>query len=279
MATQVVDPTATEWKSASEHRTPGISIKKLLQRDGEGCSFEFNVVRFQGEDFWSPRHRHNFDQIRIGLEGQTEYGPSHKLPARTIGYYPEGTYYGPLSVADPPSLQAILQFDGASRLGYVNYVHLDKATDELRGEGEFRKGFFHPKTGAKAIDGYQASWERATGRAMVYPEPRYAEAVYLHIDAFPWQPVDGSPARAKHLATFSEHNLSISVVEIPEGVDYTAGRPEATTIGFVLSGTLASSGAECQEYSGLLAEENEQLQVTGRAERSELIVIDLPVFD
>jgi hypothetical protein len=278
MATQVVDPTASEWVVASTHRTPGISIKRLFQRDGEGRSFEFNVVRFDGE-LWSPRHRHNFDQIRIGLEGQTDYGPYHQLPARTIGYYPEGTYYGPLTVKEPPSLQAILQFDGASRLGYVNYIHLDKATEELKSEGEFRKGFFHPNSGGKAIDGYQASWERATGREMVYPEPRYAEAVYLHIDAFPWRPVEGSTARVKHLATFSERNLSISVAGVPAGVTLTVGDPNTTTVGLVISGTLRSNGVDCATYAGVLAEEGEQLTVTGVADDSELVFIDLPRFD
>jgi hypothetical protein len=279
MTTTAVDPTTAEWESASEHRTPGISIKKLLQRDGEGRSFEFNVVRFAGEDFWSPRHHHNFDQIRIGLEGQTEYGPQHKLPARTIGYYPEGTYYGPLSVEKPPSMQAILQFDGASRLGYVNYVHLDKATEELRSEGEFRKGFFHPSGGGKAIDGYQASWERATGRSMVYPEPRYDDAVYLAIDSFQWLPVEGSSVRRKHLATFSERGLSIEVLSVPAGETYRAGRPEATTVGLVLTGAVTSAGVTCPKYAGMLAEEGALLEVTGVDADSEVVVINLPVFD
>jgi hypothetical protein len=279
MTTIATDPTSAEWETASEHRTPGISIKKLLQRDGEGRSFEFNVVRFDGQDFWSPRHRHNFDQIRIGLEGQTEYGPHQKLPARTVGYYPEGTYYGPLSVANPPSMQAILQFDGASRLGYVNYVHLDKATEELRAEGEFRKGFFHPHGGGSAIDGYQASWERATGRTMEYPEPRYSEPVYLAIDNFAWLPLEGSAAERKHLATFSERGLSIEVVRIPAGTKYVTGHPEATTIGLVLSGTVTSGDVTTPKYSGLMAEEGAQLELTGVEASSEMILIKLPVFD
>ncbi|WP_141005229.1 hypothetical protein [Nocardioides humi] len=48
MNTRVVDPQTSAWEEASTHRTPGIDIKQLLQRDGEGRSFEFNVVRFGG---------------------------------------------------------------------------------------------------------------------------------------------------------------------------------------------------------------------------------------
>ena len=113
----------------------------------------------------------------------------------------------------------------------------------------------------------------------VAPEPRYAEAVYLHIDAFPWQPVEGSSVRVKHLATFSERNLTISVAEIPAGESFDAGSPLATTIGLVLSGTIESGGADCQKYSGLMAEEGDQIHVTGKDATNELIFIDLPVFD
>ncbi|MEU6075753.1 hypothetical protein [Micromonospora sp. NPDC047074] len=279
MATQVVDPSASTWEAASTHRTPGIDIKPLLQRDGEGRSFEFNVVRFGGEDFWSPRHRHNFDQIRIGLEGETQYGPHRKLPARTIGYYPEGTYYGPLSVSGGPSLQAILQFDGAGRGGYVNYVHLDKATAELKELGEFRKGFWHPHDGGKAVDGYQASWERATGREMIYPEPRFDEAVYMHVDAFSWVPVDGSPVRSKHLGSFGERGLSIGMHLVPAGASLTIGAPGRSTVAFVLTGEVRAGGAGVGQHSALFAEDEDAVEVRGAADDSELVVITLPTFD
>lgn len=279
MGTQVVDPTKMEWETASTHRTPGIETKPLLRRDGEGRSFEFNVVRFGGEDFWSPRHRHNFDQIRIGLEGQTNYGPHRALPARTIGYYPEGTYYGPQSVTDVPSVQAIMQFDGASRGGYVSYEHLDKATAELRELGEFRKGYWHPNDGGKAIDGYQASWERVTGRSMVYPEPRFAEAVYMHVDAFSWLPVAGSEVRQKHLGAFGERGLTISMLQVPGGAQATIGQPGGSTVGFVLSGGLNTGAGTQNLYSALLIEEDELGTVTGSAESSELIIVTLPTFD
>ncbi|MEU1692866.1 hypothetical protein ABZ590_15520 [Streptomyces hirsutus] len=279
MATQVADSDESTWTTASTHRTSGIEIKQLLQRDGEARSFEFNLVRFGGEDFWSPRHRHNFDQIRIGLEGETNYGPHRKLPARTIGYYPEGTHYGPLSVSGEPSVQAILQFDGASRGGYVTYEHLDTATAELRELGEFRKGFWHPNEGGKAVDGYQASWERATGRTMVYPEPRFDEAVYMHVDAFAWTQTEGSAVQRKHLGSFGERGLRIEMALVPAGESMAVGEPGRSGIAFVLSGRVASGGSEVSRYSAMLAEEDGSVEVTGVAELTELVLITLPKFD
>lgn len=277
MSTRVVDPQASEWEEASSHRTPGIEIKPLLQRHGEGRSFEFNIVRFGGEDFWSPRHRHNFDQIRIGLEGVTHYGPHKSLPARTVGYYPEGTHYGPLSVSGGPSVQAIMQFDGAGRGGYVNYVDLDRATERLKSRGEFKKGFFHPADGGKAVDGYQASWELATGRSMVYPAPRFDEAVYMHIDAFAWVGPAGR-VRRKHLGSFGERGLRIESLLVPAGQGFELGQPGRTTIGLVVTGEVIARGAAAGRCGALMAEE-EALLGEGVADSSELIVITLPAFD
>ena len=276
--TSTADSPETEWVAASTHRTPGISIQPLLQRDGEGRSFEFNLVRFGGEDFWSPRHHHNFDQIRIALEGETNYGPHRKLRARSVGYYPEATWYGPLSVNEGTSLQAILQFDGASRCGYIPYDELDKATDKLREEGEFRKGYWHPHDGGKPVDGYQASWERATGQKMVYPEQRFDEAVYLAWDAFAWQPVPDSGVKHKHLGTFGEKMLRIEMLQVPAGDTHAYGDDNERNVLFVVDGGVEVNDAAVPQHRAAIAEEGQQLDITGVGAVSELILITLPQF-
>ncbi|WP_141005230.1 hypothetical protein [Nocardioides humi] len=207
----------------------------------------------------------------------THYGPHKKLPARTVGYYPEGTYYGPLSVDGGPSVQAILQFDGAGRGGYVNYVHLDKATEQLKERGEFRKGYFHPSDGGKAVDGYQASWELATGRSMVYPEPRYDEAVYMHLDAFAWV---GAPegVRSKHLGSFGERGLRIESLLVPGGATFDLGTTGRTTVALVVDGEISADGATAGKYGALLADDG-SLTCAGVAGASELVVITLPQFE
>lgn len=276
MAVTVKDPKADGWVVASEHRTPGISIKPLAQRGGEGRSFEFNIVQFGGDDFYSPRHRHNFDQIRIGLTGETSYGEKQLIRPRMIGYFPEGTWYGPLEV-NQPSVQAILQFDGASRCGYVSYDLLDKATEELRKEGTFSGGFYEPHNGSK-IDGYQASWERATGRSMVYPERRFLSPIYMNIDAFAWVGEEGS-VRRRTLGEFGERRTKISMLEVPEGERVEVGLPDQTVITFVLTGAVSHNGESLGEWSAVRTEESDRTEITGTAKVSELIQLHLPVFD
>lgn len=46
-----------------------------------------------GLNFHSPRHRHNFDQVRVGLEGSTSIGPKHNIEPGEVVYFPEGTRY------------------------------------------------------------------------------------------------------------------------------------------------------------------------------------------
>src|SRR5215467_11923517 len=79
----------------SGHRSGGIDFKRLIQgAPGTPDNFEFSLVRTAG-DYYTPRHRHNFDQIRFCLEGSMNYAPGKNLDAGTVGYFPEGTFYGP----------------------------------------------------------------------------------------------------------------------------------------------------------------------------------------
>ena len=78
-----------------------------------------------GGDFNSPRHRHNFEQIRYQLEGVLDYGRDGKLSAGMVGYFPEACYYGPQSQDPDISCKTIvLQFGGASGSGYLSQAEV-----------------------------------------------------------------------------------------------------------------------------------------------------------
>ncbi|MEB8326023.1 hypothetical protein NGF75_08485 [Dietzia kunjamensis] len=266
--------TAQEWEQASTHRTPGIDIKPLVSRDKKGESFEFNIVRFGGEDFWSPRHRHNFDQIRIGLEGETRYGKGALKP-RHIGYFPESTWYGPLSVAEP-SIQGILQLDGPSRCGYITYNHLDPATEQLKQEGNFEGGFWVSATGEK-IDGFQASWERATGKKMVYPTRRFTEPFYMDLDAFAWLEQANGVAH-KLIGEFNERGTRIEMLRLDAGATAQIGTAGRSVVAFTLTGDVAVDGQNLSRWSAALIED-QAITVSGEDAHSELILITMPHFD
>src|SRR5690349_8103687 len=59
---------------------------------------------------FSPRHRHNFDQIRFILEGSWEYARK-RYGAGWLGFFPEGAFYGPASSREPGH-HFVIQYTG-----------------------------------------------------------------------------------------------------------------------------------------------------------------------
>lgn len=272
------NPAGSDWEVYSDHRTPGISIKQLLQRGGDGTSLEFNLTRFSGEEFYAPRHHHNFDQIRIGVEGSTRYGPHEKLPARVIGYFPEGTWYGPTTVNEP-TVQAILQFDGPSRLGYIDYRLHDAATAELKDLGDFRGGFYYPADGSPRIDGYQAAWERATGQPMRYPAARFLHPVYMAVDAFAWLDTDTPGVRTKSLGSFGERQTAIEMRLLTPAANHVVGHAGRRVVGFVLSGNATVGDAHCGTWSAFVTEPGETAAIVNDHDgETELVLVTFPDF-
>src|SRR5260221_13394266 len=84
----------------------------LTGEEGSPNNFKLSFVRQSGE-LNIPRHRPNFDQLRICLEGAGQNSGKNKwIPSREAGYFPEGTPYGPAtSAARRPSI--LVQFRGA----------------------------------------------------------------------------------------------------------------------------------------------------------------------
>ena len=52
-----------------------IRAVRILEGEPGPDNFALKLVNIQG-DFFSPRHRHNFDQVRLQLEGSFDYPES-----------------------------------------------------------------------------------------------------------------------------------------------------------------------------------------------------------
>ena len=165
---------------------------------GTPGNFILEMVRTT-DDFFSPRHKHNFDQFRYQLEGEFDFDRNGKMTPGIIGYFPEGTPYGPQS-SSVSSLTLVLQFGGASGNGYMTQEQMEAGTAELKKHGTFEKGVFRrneSEEGKRNVDGYQAVWEHVNKRPMTYPAPRYHEPIMMSPDHFDWVPVTEFPASAK----------------------------------------------------------------------------------
>src|SRR6516225_9242589 len=153
-----------------QHRQGQFIHRKLLTGErGTPGNFLLELVRTTS-DFFSPRHRHNFDQFRYQVEGEFDFDRNGRMKPGIIGYFPEGTPYGPQS-SSVNSLTLVLQFGGASGNGYMTQEQMEAGTAELKKHGTFEKGVFRRnecEEGKRNVDGYQAVWEHVNKRPMTY---------------------------------------------------------------------------------------------------------------
>jgi hypothetical protein len=191
---------------------------------GTPGNFKFSVSEL-GTDYSGPRHRHNFDQYRFMLSGESDYGQDGPLKAGMLGYYPEGVPYGP-QVNNTAIVCAVLQFGGASGSGYLSQAEVQAGMQALKREGEFKDGVFRRRAdveGKRNVDGYQAIWEHANGRPMAYPKPRYPQPIFMDPANYEWVPVEGSHGVSeKPLGVFTERRSEAGFVRLDAGARFTA---------------------------------------------------------
>ncbi len=202
-------------------------------------------------DFLSPRHRHNFEQIRVQIEGPADFDRDGVMEPGTVGYFPEGVHYGPQSISGE-SLTLVLQFGGASGSGYIPEAQFQEGVEKLKATGTFDKGVYK-STGAdgrvRSRDAYEAVWEDINGRALKYPANRYQKPVFIDPEAFAWREKNGQVgASRRHLLTASEGELRLASWKLEPGARIQV---EPNTIVFVNQGQGHSDGQAWDKWSTL----------------------------
>jgi quercetin dioxygenase-like cupin family protein len=276
----IVNSDEMAWSGQVErHRTGALNFKTLfIGHEGDPENYRMVLSRANG-DYASPHHRHNFDQIRFCLEGVANIGPDRDLLAGDVGYFPEGTHYGPQNDPAGARVALVLQFGGASGLGYMSAAQLKAGQQALEARGRFAGGRFLPDgaPGTAARDSYEAIWEHVFGRSIVYPDQRYAEPVLIRPAAFRW--IDSGPGVARrNLGSFTERGLRLWFVRLEPGATITLGEAGAVTLAFVVSGTGDAAGTPWRPRAGLrlAAGETADLTATGHAE---IFLVTLPLLE
>jgi hypothetical protein len=253
------------------------SRKLLVGEPRTAGNFSLQLV-FTPNSYHSPRHRHNFDQVRYQIEGDFDFGPDGKMHPGSIAYFPEATHYGPQS-STGPSLTLVLQFGGASGDGYISSEQYERAMLELAATGTFAKGVYtrlKPDGGKINQDAYEAVWEKVNGRPLVYPPQRYARAIFTEPGHFRWVPIPGQPgASAKLLGVFSERSTKIALYRVEPGANLEL---EGDSLYFVTDGEGAVDGTRIAKHTTLRVARGEQATVTASA-ATELLQLGLRRFD
>lgn len=229
------------------------------------------------EGYESPRHRHNFDQVRYQLEGDFDFGPDGVMRPGSVAYFPEGVRYGPQS-DDDSSLTLVLQFGGDSGAGYVSEEQYQEAAAALAERGAFEGGVYtrtKPDGGKVNVDAFQAVWEEVNGRPLVYPEPRYERAVFLEPDDAPWTPDPEAPGvQVKALGDFSARGTRLALYRLDAGAALALSE---RTLAFIIDGEGEAAGAPCRRHTTVHVDAGERAELRARAP-TELLLIGLPRF-
>ena len=260
----------------------GTLDSKVLLRGREGSLNNYRLSFETAEESWStPRHRHNFDQIRLPIKGVVEYGKAlPTLPIGVVAYFPESVHYGP-QVRHDGSQTLTLQLGGASANGFMSPEERRRGFDDLLKKGTFEKGAYNWKDEKGQVhrqDSYEAVWEYIRKRKLEYAQPRYTTQVVMNPQHFDWQP---DPAQRgvsrKWLGSFTERQLELCYVRVERGAKLRVEAHPAPQILFLVKGAVSSQGTAHGEHTAFGLEPGESAELAG-VEDNELLFIRFPVF-
>jgi hypothetical protein len=273
----IVHAARMNWgENLAAHRQGGMAHKVLFEgEEGSPDNFVW-VMANEGADYYSPRHRHAWDQVRLCLDGSIPISKELRIDTGEVGYFPEGVPYGPQE-GGPDRLTLVLQVGGASGLGYLSARQLRVAREALAGEGVFEGGVFRRISGEgkKNLDAYEAIWRRVTGAPIDYPEPRYKAPVILRPRGFGWQQVEGvQGVRRKSLARFADRGLTLELFGLDPGAALSFPATAERRLVFVLSGQGRCDDADFEPYSAVRIEPGSEAGFTAGT-ATELFVVAL----
>ena len=266
-------------RGGTGHTSQLLFDSRVLNRDPKRPDNFFMQISYLKEgQFSSPRHRHDFEQIRYMIQGEADY-PEGIMRDGTLGYFPEGARYGPQEKL--VGTVVVLQFGGPSGAGYVDRAKLKAAIEEIkaRGEGEFREGVYYRHEGVEGPatqDGNEAAFEYLRKRKMAYPRPQYLSPILIDTNAFPWTALDEiAGVEEKALGTFSSAKVQMARYKLNVGAKFAATGRGAY---LVLSGAGRLDDEPFRRLTALYLEDGEEAIFTA-SETSDILALGLPSIE
>jgi hypothetical protein len=241
MAVKIVQGDSVAAVPAVQHRGGDLRARILLEGEpGRPDNFQFSLA-VTNEDFVSPRHKHNFEQLRCVLDGAFDFGRDGQMTAGMVGYFPEGVAYGPQSSKNG-TLACVLQFGGVSGSGYLSAAEVKAGMDALAKDGAFHNGIYRRGEGKAAGEGgregkanqdaFEAIWEFVNGRKLTYPVSPFAAPVLMNGEGAAWTECDAG-LYEKRLGSFDATEVSVRLLRLSPG---HTGRLQGRVLGLALSG-------------------------------------------
>jgi hypothetical protein len=241
----IVNAADLELEGVQRGRVHSIRRKRLpLETGVPGITAEFSLS-IVPEGYFTPRHRHNFDQIRYTLTGIQSTGHGDLGPGE-IGYFPEGAYYGP-QAQKGECATLVLQFQGASGEHLLSNEEMNATYQKMHAAGAvFENGIYKgvtPDGRRKNKDSYVAIWEEHEGKKLKFPTARYRTPVMMQPQHFSWVPDrEHTGIEMKHLGTFSELRTGIGFFRLLPDAQLAAGRQRDAEIRYCIEGSFSYGG-------------------------------------
>ena len=251
---EVIHAAELPWgESLVAQRAGGEVAHKRLFAGEEGSPDNFMLVMSkEPRTFFSPRHRHPWDQIRFCLEGRIPIAKGVFVEGGEIAYFPEGAHYGPQEGGED-RIVLLLQFGGASGLGFIGPERVAQARLELAKLGRFEDGVYKRDSaeGRRNWDAYEAIWLHAMGGELSYPTAVYKTPIIMRPEALAWLPTSDKGTSVKNVGLFPHRGLSINAVRITAGGVQRVPVDSSTRLLFVTEGFGASGTAELHRWSAV----------------------------
>ena len=254
----------------------GIEYYEILEgKRGTPTNFSL-LLATAHPGYFSPRHRHNFEQVRLVTDGiPMSYGDIGDADVGSVGWFPEGTMYGPLS-SDGRSQALQLQYGGPSKQGYMSFEEYREHFDVLRKDGTFEKGVYtwYDENKVKHNkDGYEAVWQHWAGRKLEYPPARYRSGCLMYPERF--RLIRDRPGVSyRHMGHFGWPATSLDMIQLEAGAELEL---QERSIYFVRFGS-GKSPTAWSRFSTIYLEQGESGRIE-TDEPTELFHIGLPNFD
>jgi hypothetical protein len=226
----------------------------------------------------TPQHRHNFEQVRVMLDGEFGFGPGQVQRKGSVGYFCEGTYY--TQNGDRPSTTLLLQMGGPSGQGFMSRAQLLRGIAELRERGSFAEGVYTwvDEQGKKHNqDSYEAVWEHVHGRRVAYPKPQYLGPVLLEPERFAWKPAQPG-VDVRELGAFNGCGLSLVQWRLQAGAEFTPDASQQPVLLFALEGSGRAADQDYRRWTSLEIGRGERVALAATS-ATEWFAFRLPGFE
>lgn len=252
----------------------------LTGEDGSPNNYLLNVGLTGSGGWGTPRHRHNFDQIRYVLKGKYPVSPHKIMGEGSVAYFPESVHYGPQD--RPEGLEMmVIQFGGASGAGFLSTPQREAANERLNRKGTFKDGIFtwvDDKGQKHNMDGSAACFEEAMKTKLTFAPARYDDVVVMEPAAYDWVATGTAGVSTKLLGTFTERNTRVSLIKLDAGATMNTGTRAQIEVLFMGTGKIAVEGKTYGDKTAIeLLPTDAPVDIRAEAE-SVFFAVTLPKF-